>query len=539
MTTETKKKVAPNSKDSEMMVLGCMLTTAEGLKIAAQELDDSDFYFTEHKIIFQAMKTAYKNNKPADVHLICEELKRRNELNDVGGAGYITTLAQFAGTSANIEEYIELVKNKSLLRDMISIGQEAQDNALNNPDDPANYLIEKFQNNLKILEQRHGKKIPITSPFERLEKQKLFLEKHRGKDIIGLRTSKIPEFNTHLLGLRELILLAAAPNVGKTAITIQLGLDVLENEKEACLIYVSLEMSSLAIFNRMTLHLASMDFNTFVLGSQKIQEAYGEVFFTIEELKKIERAKEKLLSFGERLQIIESETCPFIDTKMIINYVEAVKIKTKCKRAIVIIDYLQVWPTPENKKFSSDIEVDKWRINEMKKIRDGIQNDPVIVITEARKPSGNGEEWGENLSDVMGSARGSYTPDVVCFMNQLQPKDLKKLWEKMQMPSIPNLNDDSEDIKDGSNIKTFLANHGIAICKFKVDKARDGMQKFNALFAFHFRKNKFEKLDQQMILGLVMENKNKAQSMYNDNQHLSPKEYDDNGNEIIRKFGSK
>ena len=71
-----KVRTAPNSKESEMMVLGCMLTSVNGLNIAADGLDESDFYYTEHKIIFEVLKTAYKNDKPADVHLVCEELKR-------------------------------------------------------------------------------------------------------------------------------------------------------------------------------------------------------------------------------------------------------------------------------------------------------------------------------------------------------------------------------------------------------------------------------------------------------------------------------
>lgn len=493
MTGKEKTRIAPHSKDSEMMVLGCMLTSVNAINIASEALKDTDFYFTEHKIIFDALKRAYNNDKPSDVHLICEELKRLNKLDVVGGAAYVTTLAQYAGTSAYIEEYVDIVREKALLRELLSKSQEIEKDILSNPDDPT-FLIEKYQNDLKNIEQRHGKNIPIRKPSEYLDLQKIFLKKHRGKDLIGLRTSKISEFNTNLLGLRELMLLAAAPNVGKTALTIQLGIDVLENEKEACLIYISLEMSSLAIFNRMTLHFAEMAFNTFVLGSQKIQGTYEENFFTEEEFRKIKSAEKKLESFGERLQIIDSEICPFIDSKTIINYVEDIKSKTKCSRAIVVIDYLQVWPTP-NSRFSSDIEADKWRIGEMKKIRDGIHNDPVIVISEARKPSDSDSAWGGDLSDVMGSARGTYTPDVVLLLNSIPPVDLKNLWKKMSGPKISSIWEiDGKGDKEGLQIKNFLAYHGIAFYSLKMDKGRDGMQKFVTSLAFHFRKNKFEKI---------------------------------------------
>src|SRR5271154_3343182 len=100
MNDAIKVKIAPSSKESEMMVLGCMLTSINSLNIAADLLDDSDFYFTEHKLVFDILKSAYKADNPADVHLVCEELKRQDKLKAVGGAAYITTLAQYAGTSA-------------------------------------------------------------------------------------------------------------------------------------------------------------------------------------------------------------------------------------------------------------------------------------------------------------------------------------------------------------------------------------------------------------------------------------------------------
>ncbi len=128
-----KIKIPPHSKESEMMVLGCMLTSINSLNVAADALDDSDFYFTEHKVIFQVLKSAYKKDKPADIHLIAEELKRQDKLATVGGLAYLTTLAQYAGTSAFIEEYVELVHSKALLRKMIHAAQLVEKAALEEP----------------------------------------------------------------------------------------------------------------------------------------------------------------------------------------------------------------------------------------------------------------------------------------------------------------------------------------------------------------------------------------------------------------------
>src|SRR5689334_16276954 len=144
MTTSNDEKVksAPHSKESEMMVLGSMLTSIGSLNIGADGLSETDFYFSEHKIIFEALKSAYRNDKPADVRLIGEELKRQSKLKAVGGISYLTTLAQFAGTSAYIEEYVELVRDKSLLRKMIHAAQDVERSALKDPGNVQSLLDE-------------------------------------------------------------------------------------------------------------------------------------------------------------------------------------------------------------------------------------------------------------------------------------------------------------------------------------------------------------------------------------------------------------
>lgn len=128
-------KTPPNSKESEMMVLGCMLTSSHALDVAARQLMSSDFYYNEHMFIFQVLKESHKTDSPADVHLAAEALKRTEKLKAVGGIPYLTALAQYAGTSANIEEYVGLVRNKALLRRMIEISQHTTKQALADPDD--------------------------------------------------------------------------------------------------------------------------------------------------------------------------------------------------------------------------------------------------------------------------------------------------------------------------------------------------------------------------------------------------------------------
>ena len=233
---------------------------------------------------------------------------------------------------------------------------------------------DRLQEQLKRLEEEDriatisiNHNVPPITPIEdRINSHKELLEKYRGKKHLGLCVKTISEFNDKMLGLRKLMLLAAPPNVGKTALTIQLAEEVLLTEPDACLVYVSLEMDVEEIFTRMILYLSGLNFDTYVFGSQQIEGENGFVnFFSRDELNKIDCAIKILQQQGRRLQIIDASSCPQIDAKTIISYVERIKSEIGCVRAIVVIDYLQVWPIPQGIKFTSDLEADKWRIGEV------------------------------------------------------------------------------------------------------------------------------------------------------------------------------
>lgn len=161
MSDKNKERIAPHSKDSEMMVLGCMLTSINALNIAADILDDSDFYFIEHKVVFESLKRAYKHGKPADVHLIAEELKKDNKLGNIGGAAYLTTLAQYAGTSAYVEHYVDILKQMRMRRDFIHASQKIMNDSFDLVD-PSKILLDLRENFSQIEKnQKLSNKFPI------------------------------------------------------------------------------------------------------------------------------------------------------------------------------------------------------------------------------------------------------------------------------------------------------------------------------------------------------------------------------------------
>ncbi len=266
LAPKDKIKMAPHSKESEMIVLGSMLTSINSLNIGADGLDENDFYFTEHKIIFQTLKTFYCNDKPADVHLIAEELKRQEKLKAIGGVGYLTTLAQYAGTSAFIEEYIELVRDKSILRRMINTAQDIERKALNNPED-VHILLDDAQARFFTISQSanssagvlikdllSGTKAASQLPYlkELQSKQEQFQKK--GPEELGI--TGLPTHFVDLdkmingLGQSNLMILAARPAMGKTALALNIAENVAFKNSLPVGIF-SLEMTAEQLLHRM------------------------------------------------------------------------------------------------------------------------------------------------------------------------------------------------------------------------------------------------------------------------------------------------
>ncbi len=296
--TKTQVKIPPNSKESEMMVLGSMLTSINSLNICADFLRETDFYYTEHKIVFSVLKEAFKKDKPVDVHLVCEELKRQTKLDAVGGAAYITTLAQYAGTSAYIEEYSEIVRSKSLLRQMITVAQGVEKTAFENPDDVHSVLDDAQQSFFKISQSASyeagvtikeilsGTKSDSGEPYlkELQERQERYQE--LGDQEVGI--SGIPthftDLDTTIDGLHNsnLMILAARPAMGKTALALNIAENICFKNGLPVGIF-SLEMSAEQLVHRMICSQAEVESDKIKTGSlnglefQRIVATVGQI----------------------------------------------------------------------------------------------------------------------------------------------------------------------------------------------------------------------------------------------------------------------
>ena len=290
------------------------------------------------------------------------------------------------------------------------------------------------------------------------------LERAWGRPSIGLTQATLPRLDTATLGLRGLMLLAAAPNVGKTALAAQLGLDVVRHNPDACFLFVSLEMARDDIISRLLCNLSRLDWQSLVMGPG-----------SPEGLAALRAAQEELTGLGRRMLILEEAELaqPCLDT--ILERLAWLKQVSGTSRALVLVDYLQVFPLPpgaDGKAGPGQEDADHWRVGAMKGLRDR-SGDAVLVISEVDKP-GPGQSWAGAMQDVRGPSRAVYTPDMILLLQALGEEE-----------SLREIGGDTQAARDQ------MRRLGLAFQRLRVVKGRDGVLRDTINLTFFHRQSRF------------------------------------------------
>jgi replicative DNA helicase len=408
-----KVKIAPHSKEAEMMVLGCMLTSINGLNIGADGLDDNDFYYTEHKIIFSILKAAYKGDKPADVLLVCEELKRQDKLKAVGGPAYVTALAQYAGTSAYVEQYVQLVQDKSVLRRMINAAQVVEKHALEEPENVQDCLDEAQQlffkisqaasNNSGILlkEILSGVKAEEQLPFiKALEaRQEAFLQRGPQDSCVTGMPSHFSDMDKMLNGLNNsnLMILAARPAMGKTAFALNVAENVCFKNRVPVGIF-SLEMSAEQLVHRLICSQAEVESTKIKTGSldggefQRIVRCVGEM--------------------QQHVMVIDDQP----GLKVTDLRARARRMKESHNIGFLVIDYLQLISGSSNGRGGENRQNEISEISRMLKNLARELNVPVLCLSQLSRKVEERPGHRPVMSDLRESGSIEQDSDIVMFL---------------------------------------------------------------------------------------------------------------------------
>jgi len=314
----------PRNLDAERSVLGAIILDEQCLDSVLDVLSPEDFYQEGHRVVFETMCRMVDRARPIDLVTLNEELERAGDLERAGGVPYVAQLADGMPRTVNIEHYARIVRERATLRALIRSSEQIIESCLESEDEPAEILDRAENAIFEISEGRQRSGFQELSGLVQEGLKKLEKDQQQGSGYGGLATGleRLDEL-TNGLQPGELIILAARPSMGKTAMALNMAQHVaLKLEKNVAVF--SLEMAAAQLAQRLLCSRARVD-------SQKVRRK----MLAAEEWSKLAEAAGRLSGAGI-----------FIDDTPGVN---ALEIRTKCRRLLmdkgldlVIIDYLQL-----------------------------------------------------------------------------------------------------------------------------------------------------------------------------------------------------
>jgi len=395
----------PANIDAEKTILGAILLDNAAHSEAAERLEADDFALDSHQRIFLRMSELINEQRPVDIVTLSNELARYKEIEAVGGVAYLASLTEGLPLRPVIEEYIRIVKDKSLLRRLMSICSAAIARAADQSETALEVVGSAEAALLEVSERG------ISHGFQSLDQivagsfgsiDNLYKE---SREVTGLATNFIElDRNTSGLQKSELIIIAARPSMGKTAFAINIAQNAAINSTATVAVF-SLEMSKESLLRRMLSSQAGVD-------QRKLQTG----FLGREDHGKLQHGLE---------QLIEAKL--FIDDTAGISLAE---MRAKARRLkqnaggldLIVIDYLQLMtatlPTAGGKRYEN-------RTQEVSAISRGLKalakelDVPVIALSQlSRSSERRGDDKRPMLSDLRESGSIEQDADVVMFIHR-------------------------------------------------------------------------------------------------------------------------
>jgi len=389
-------KVPPQNLDAEMSLLGAVLIDDEVIADASELVSTKDFYDKRHSVIYGGMMRLYERHKPIDLLTLTDELKKKDELETVGGSAYLTELTNYVPTAANAASYAEIVSQKAIRRRLIKAGTEIGEMGFNEETSTQELLGQAEAELFSVSDQSLKQDLVsiesiLTESFDRIE------ELHRNKgQLRGVRTG-YRDLDNMTAGLQrsDLIILAARPAMGKTTLVTNLAYNVATIAKQPVLFF-SLEMSKEQLIDRMLADASGVDSWNIRTGNlsdddfSKISEAMGEM----------------------------AEAPFFIDDTPGLSVLE---MRTKARRAahdqplgLIVVDYLQLLQANGNHNGN--------RVQEVSEISRGLKliarelNVPVIALSQLSRTVESRTPPIPQLSDLRESGSIEQDADMVSFI---------------------------------------------------------------------------------------------------------------------------
>lgn len=392
-------KTVPHSIEAEQSVLGGLMLDNNAWDTAAEILIEDHFYRHDHRLIYRVMQKLVNNQSPLDVVTLSEELDRTGDLDRAGGLDYLVELAKNTPSAANIRAYAEIVRDRALLRQMISVAHEISENAFY-PEGRASdeILNDAEQRIFQIAENRPNQGGPESvNPLLKKAVERIDFLFNNSSELTGVTTG-FDDLDDRTAGMQpsDLIIVAARPSMGKTTFAMNLVENALMADEKTVLVF-SLEMPADQLVSRMLSSLGRID-QTKVRTGQLEEEDWPKLTTAVNML------RDKPLFIDDTSGISPNE------------------MRTRARRIVrehgeigmIMVDYLQLMQIKTGKASSRAEEISE--ISRSLKALAKEMNCPVVALSQLNRSLENRPNKRPVNSDLRESGAIEQDADVIMFI---------------------------------------------------------------------------------------------------------------------------
>ena len=392
-------KLPPQNLDAEMSILGGILIDNDAINRVLENIVPEDFYRENHRKIFLAMMHLSDKREPCDLVTLTEVLRKKGELEEIGGASYLLTLVDYVPTAANVAYYCKIVKEKSVNRKLITIATGIVTRSYEDQTD-VNELLDKAQKDL--YEIGENKLRPQYVPIQPIIKEafKILEGLHKRKEHITGIPSGFFELDKMTAGFQpgDLVIIAARPSMGKTT----LALNIAEyasadphNKKKIPSVIFSLEMGKEQLVMRFLASIARVDFGRMRTGH-----------FQDSDWPRLQRAASTL--FDSKIFIDDSPAISVLELRS-----KARRLKSEHNIGLIIVDYLQLM------RAGTKVESRQQEISEISQALKALAKElqvPVVALSQLNRELEKRGDKRPMMSDLRESGAIEQDADVIMFV---------------------------------------------------------------------------------------------------------------------------
>ena len=403
---EKKAKILPNDLEAEQSLLGCLFISQDACAEIFPTVSVKDFYSNAHQKIYQAMLDNYIKNVAVDYITVSKVLETKGELEEVGGLGYITDLTNYVPSAANFKHYADIIKNDSILRQIIDASQATINDAFESVD--AGNVLARAEKLIFDISQTKSRsslehiKYGVTEAIDMMEK--LAIDPNANA---GVKTG-FPTLDKITNGFKpgELIIIAARPGIGKTTLAVNFAINSAVKYGKSVAMF-DLEMSALQVAQRFICATGRVPMDM-VKGGTKDQNTWATLF--------------------ETKKILENANIYIDDTTTI----TPAEILSKCRRLkaqsgldMVIIDYLQLMKAEKASK-DGNRQQEVADLTRSIKLAARELGCPILLLSQLNRGVEQRSDKTPQLSDLRESGSIEQDADIVMFISDRADESVKE-----------------------------------------------------------------------------------------------------------------